>query len=636
LAFLEGIAILTQPAATLIALLRQQLMLAPPFSGMHPDHVDQFILGCTETYVAPDEVVIRPEDGPVTTLYYVRQGLVTGVSSPKAVNQPAFQLESGDLFPISAALAGRAVTRVYRATSDTFLLSLPVHKMQELALLSAPFADFLNRRVVHYLDLSRQALASHYSSQALAEQSMETPLGRLVSRDPVACSPHASLSEALQKMTSSKVGAILVLNEGEELLGIFTERDVIQRVTLPQLTLDTKIEKVMQTPVFSLSEDDTAQEAAMLMSRHSIRHVPIMRGLRVIGMISERDLFAMQRLSLNSLSNSLQNASNLDELKHLADKIRAFAAKLLAQGVTARQTSALISHLNDLLTKRVITLEAEHHQVSMTEFCWIALGSEGRGEQTIATDQDNALILADHVLAAEQEHYRIFALAVNQALDTCGYPLCKGGIMGSNALWCLTEARWREKFLYWINQGGPEDLLNAHIFFDLRALAGDQSLAERLRDTVVEMASSNPRFVKQLAGTVLSPVPPINWLGALETTQIDGKPTIDLKLQGSAIFVAVARVYALANGLRICGTAERLEQVGPKLGAKSAEFSSWVTAFEFLQTLRLRTQLDAGNNPNHPNLLDVSTLNQIDKKILKVALGEARSLQQRLQMDYGQ
>jgi CBS domain-containing protein len=465
---------------------------------------------------------------------------------------------------------------------------------------------------------------------------MESSLGSLISRAPVACLPSTSLREALQTMSDAKVGSILVLNESGQLLGIFTDRDVIKRVTLPQLALETHIQKVMQSPVFSLSVDDSAQHAALLMSQHSIRHVPITRGTKVIGMISERDLFSMQRLSLNSLSGSLQSAADLDEIKHLADKVRSFAAKLLAQGVTARQTSALISHLNDLLTQRVIALQAEQHHLNLKDFCWIALGSEGRGEQTIATDQDNALVLADHLPADDHELYRLFALGVNHALDACGYPLCKGGIMASNAQWCLTETQWRTKFSRWVHQCAPEDLLNAHIFFDLRALAGDPLMAERLRDTVVEKASSSQRFIRQLTATVLSPVPPINWLGALETTVIDGRQTIDLKLQGTAIFVAAARVYALAHGLRICGTAERLEQVGPKLGAKPAEYTSWVSAFEFLQTLRLHVQLEAGTSASHPNRLDVSTLNQIDKKMLKLSLGLARSLQQRLELDYGQ
>jgi CBS domain-containing protein len=204
----------------------------------------------------------------------------------RAIAPSAFELELGDLFPIGAALVGRAVTRVYRATSDTFLVRLPAQHMQKLAQLSAPFADFLNRRVVHYLDLSRQALASHYASQALAEQTMETSLGSLISRSPITCFPQTQLRDALQKMTEARVGSILVVNENEQLLGIFTERDVIQKVTLPQLPLETEMAEVMQTPVFSLTEGDSAQQAALLMSQHSIRHVPITRGSKLIGMIS--------------------------------------------------------------------------------------------------------------------------------------------------------------------------------------------------------------------------------------------------------------------------------------------------------------------------------------------------------------
>ena len=162
----------------------------------------------------------------------------------------------------------------------------------------------------------------------------------------------------------------------------------------------------------------------------------------------------------------------MDTLKLVALDIRRFARSLLSQGVQARQLTALISHLNDVLTQRLLELKAAEHGVDLAPHCWLALGSEGRSEQTMATDQDNALILPNGTSAAQRDALLAFAHDVNLALDACGYPLCRGGIMAGEPGCCLTLREWRERFSHWIEHGAPQDLLNASIYFDLRPLAG--------------------------------------------------------------------------------------------------------------------------------------------------------------------
>ena len=196
---------------------------------------------------------------------------------------------------------------------------------------------------------------------------------------------------------------------------------------------------------------------------------------------------------------------------------------------------------------------------------------------------------------------------------------------------CLTLREWRERFSGWIEHGGPADLLNASIFFDLRPLAGDEQLAQALQAEVLENARRTPRFLKQLALNAIAHAAPLNWLGAIDT---DAAGTVDLKLQGTAIFVDAARLYALAHCVAATGTRERLEAAGARLGLGSAEYEAWVGSFEFLQMLRLRVQLEGSSAAGHPNRLEVATLNDIDRRILKESFRFARLLQQRLHLDY--
>ena len=621
------------PSPSLLAHFRQELERHAPYAQMEPAAIDFFLTHCEQRYYAPGDVLAEPADGVVQHIFFVRAGSVTGVRGLADLSGGAFEYDAGALFPLSAAVAQRPVTATYRAAADTFVLALPCAAMRELARLSPTFADFLNRRIATLLALSRRALQIAYSSQTLAEQSLETPLGELVSRKLVTCGPDAPLREALAQMHRLRIGSILVVDAQGAPAGILTRCDVLGRVALAQLPLDTPMREAMVWPVHTLTTAHTAHDAAVLMSTQGVRHVPVTRDGVAVGLVSERDLFAMQRLSLKQVGRSIRAATDVDTLKLVAQDIRRFARNLLSQGVQARQLTSLISHLNDVLTQHLLELKAARHGIALAPLCWLALGSEGRGEQTIATDQDNALVLPDGTSDAQRRAILAFAHDVNLALDACGYPLCRGGIMAGEPGACLTVSEWRERFSHWIEHGAPKDLLNASIYFDLRPLAGYEQVALQLRAEVFAAARSNPRFLKQMAQNALAHEAPLNWLGGID---LDARGTLDLKLQGTAIFVDAARLYSLAHGTVLTSTRERLESAGRRIGLAPAEYEAWVGGFEFLQMLRLRVQLEERDAvPSaEPNRLAVASLNDIDRRILKESLRVARSLQQRLRLDY--
>ncbi|WP_332815415.1 DUF294 nucleotidyltransferase-like domain-containing protein [Ramlibacter sp.] len=619
------------PSSGLLSALRVELARHPPFAQMESDAVDFFIARSEQRYFAPGEVVQAPEHGEARSIFFIRQGSVTGRKGEAELSGGAIHYEPGDLFPLAAAVGQRPVTATYESTADTFVLALPVADMLELAGRSAPFAEFLNSRIGQFLELSRRAMRNVHAAEVLSEQSLETPLGELARHAPVTCEPGATLREALSEMDRRRIGSIIVTGTQGSAEGILTRRDVLARVALAEVSLDTPVAAVMTSPVQTLTDDHSAEDAALLMSRHGIRHVPVTRAGRVVGVVSERDLFALQRLSLKHVGTSIRLASDGPALQAAAADVRHFARSLLGQGVQARQLTGLVSHLNDLLAQRILQLKSVEHGVRLEQVCWLALGSEGRSEQTVATDQDNALILRDGVDGDFRRRLLRFALDVNGTLDACGYPLCRGGVMACMPDCCLTLAEWRERFSRWIGQGAPQDLLHASIFFDLRGLAGDLSLSTRLRADVLGWAQANPRFLKQLALNALGREPPLNWLGGIETAA-DG--SIDLKLQGAALFVDAARLYSLANGIDATSTRERLRLFGERAGLQPAETGAWIAGFEFLQMLRLRVQLGEGAVGDEPNRVRLRDLHDVDRRILKESLRMARRLQQRMRLDY--
>ena len=622
------------PSKSLLQNLRQQIMQSLPFSKMAESDVDFFLSQSRESYFAPKEQILAPADGPPEFLYLIRQGRVSGRRDIPGIEENAFLLDAGSLFSIGSAFANRPVSTVYTAVDDCFCLLFPVSAMRQLQGSSKPFNDFLSNRIWGLLQESRTALRNSFASHALAEQSLESRLGDLRLKKPLCTQPSTSLREALTMIHERKVGSILITENEKDILGILTRYDVLSRVTLANLDLNTPISSVMSTGVKTLTVDDTAEMAGLLMSRFNIRHLPILDRGQLVGIISERDLFSLQRLSLSNISSAIRGSSDLQQLKKCAEDIRTFARNLLGQGVQARQLTVLISHLNDVLTEQLIDIYVERYQLNKSRFAWISLGSEGRGEQTIATDQDNALVYEDGESEEQRLVYLKFARDVNEALDACGYPLCKGNIMASNPELCLSQKDWLIRFTSWIEHGNPKDLLNASIFFDLRAIAGNADLLTPLKQLVKTKAASIPRFIKLLADNALNARVPLNWLGAIEPTEINGKKTIDLKLQGSALMVDVARIYSLAHGIDLINTRERLAAIGRALNVPEAESAAWITAFEFLQTQRLAVQIGDVRINGNPNVIDIDQLNSVDRSILKESLIRVRSLQQHLELDY--
>jgi CBS domain-containing protein len=613
----------------LIGHLRVELRQWPPFQDMPEAEVDAALARCEQRYLEAGEVLLEPTQGPVDRLYLIRRGQVASRLGPR---DDAFHYGAGDLLPIDALLGRRAVRATYTATSDVFVLTLSATEVDGLAARSPVFADFLRDRVSTLLEKSRRALQESLTSQVLAEQGMETTLGSLIRGRPVQCAPDAPLGAALKDMETQQVGSVMVTGPQGVPLGILTRHDLPRLVLDSGFDLQRPIAQFMRQPVRSLDALDTAQDAALLMSQYGFRHVPVTREGRLVGMVSERDLFALQRGSLQQVSTAIRRAQDLGALQAAAAGIRSFAQRLLAQGVQARQTTQLISHLNDLLTQQLLSCEARDAGVDLQRLCWVALGSEGRGEQTIATDQDNALVLPDATDPAERERLRRWADGVNRALDACGYPLCRGGVMAGQEAYCLSQGEWINKLAHWIEHGSPQDLLQASIVFDMRSVAGDPGLLAPLLSRVVDRVSTTPRFLHQMAVNALTRRPPLDWRGEASADEAGG---VDLKLQATALFVDAARILGLAHGVTAAGTRERLQAAGQALGLQTREYDSWIGAFEFLQGLRLRLQVTPGHSgSDNPNWMPIDRLSDIDRRILAASLREAKRLQQRLALDY--
>ena len=612
-------------ASATIEFLRQHA----PFNEMDGESLALIAARARLSYHPAGSVIIGPGSGVASVLYVLQRGTVRRrfASGPALFDELSFA--PGEPFPISAVIGRRATSAEYRAAEDCFSYEIEASTVEELMQRSPAFRRYCTTQVESLLQQAYRRMRETYGVEGEHERTMLTPLAEVLRLAPVTCGPEASLKHALGLMQQFQVGAVVVVDRQGAPLGIFTERDLLRESAAGRADSAASIERFMTPRPFGLPASASVQEAALLMARHGIRHLVVLDDGRVKGVVSERSLFARERLSMRVVSHAIELARDTEGLVAAADAIRRFAASLLAQGFGAEPLTQLISALNDRLTESIIALESASHDLAGLRWCWVALGSEGRGEQTIATDQDNAIIFEAADSTAD-EKLLAFARAVNATLDACGFPLCKGGIMAGNPQNCLTSEQWRARFAGWLHAPSPQALLDASIFFDLRPLAGDIELATDLRAWITRAVPGQQAFLHLMAKNALASGPPIGFFGNLEA----GEGGINLKTQGTRLFVDAARVFALGTGTAATHTAARLRDAGRSMEAPRDEVESSVAAFFYLLLLRLRHQRAGITAGGEANRIDPATLNSLEQRVLKESLLQARRLQRRLALDY--
>lgn len=342
-------------------------------------------------------------------------------------------------------------------------------------------------------------------------------------------------------------------------------------------------------------------------------------------------------MSPSELSAAIRDATRVEALVPLAASLRETGRSMLEQGVPISDVTHFISTTNDLISSRIVEWLAPQQAVE-AELCWMVMGSEGRYEQTLHTDQDNAIVFADTDRAPDELRAQLLPRAreVNEVMSRCGIPLCRGGIMASNPQWCLSLAEWKERFALWIDRSDPQALLNATIFFDFRALHGTARLINELRAWLAERAQGHTRFLFQMTQNALRNRPPLGFFGGFVlTTHGDVPKALDLKVNAVTPFVDAARVYSLAAGVTVTSTVQRLREASARGRIPEAQADACVQAFLSMQQLRMQLQGRALAGSAQPtNVVDPHTLDESARRAIKRAMREANRLQARLARSY--
>lgn len=612
----------------------------PPFNQMDTAHLAFLVEHCQLRFYAEGDSIIKPSDGPVEHFYIVKQGRVHGERphSARRGTETTFEITAGECFPLAALIGERATRTEHLAAEDTFCLLLAKHAFIKLFAVSNPLRDFALRGVSSLLDQVNQQVQLRAVETLGAQYSLDTRLGELAMRQPIGCAPDTPLRDAVRLMHEQHVGSIVVLDPADKPLGIFTLRD-LRRVVADGVDLAQPIDNLMTPNPFHLAPDASAFDAAIAMTERHIAHVCLVEHEKLCGVISERDLFSLQRVDLVHLARTIRHAGKVETLAGLRSDIRLLVDRMLAHGASSTQITHIVTLLNDHTVCRVIELTLEDMGDPGIPFTWLCFGSEGRREQTLHTDQDNGILFeADSASEAASIRERLLPIAreINQRLAQCGFTLCKGNIMAGNPELCLSRQEWSRRFAGFVLEATPENLLGSSIYFDLRTIWGPDEGCEQLREELLRRVASNSLFQKMLGENALRQRPPVGRFRDFVVARSGAdKDTLDLKVQGLTPFVDGARLLALANGIGAVGTLERLRALIAKGVIDALDGAAYEEAYHFIQQTRMQQhQLQARDELPYSNRVDPDHLNHLDRRILRESFRQAQRLQSSLAMRY--
>ncbi len=471
------------------------------------------------------------------------------------------------------------------------------------------------------------------------ESTFFLPVKDYYRRELITCHIDDKVLDAARVMRDSSVSSVIACDDQGEPVGIMTDRDL--RSKLVAAGLDPKeiaVREIMNAPVIAVNETDSLFEVLYQMSRHRIHRVGVInQENRLVGIINESDIIRLQNRSPQKLLRSIDEVQSLSELKAIHNTSEELITFLSRSGVRTMDLVRLISLFNDQICLKLIEiLQRDSFPDLPSGFAFLVLGSEGRREQTLKTDQDNAMIYADNLSAAEIKQVEAFSQALIDGLIDIGVPECPGGIMAKNPFWRRSSSAWRHALDNWIHTPTGENILNFSMFSDMRTLWGDASLAQQLRDHVVKCAREEAIFLAHMANNVCRFVPPLSFFGNIKTEK-QGEHAGEIDLKKAGIFAITEGIKTLALELGILGgsTYEKITLLQEKGVLDSKQARDLEAAFNLLSFFRLRGQIDevaTGQEPD--NFLSPSSLNRVEMGRLQIALEVVQSFESTLKSHF--
>ncbi|MCG6941848.1 MAG: DUF294 nucleotidyltransferase-like domain-containing protein [Thiohalocapsa sp.] len=570
-----------------------------------------------------------PSDDAEPCLYILHRGAVELRDGDGGLIS---KLAEGDLCPSPcgkddtdmAALSGQTA-------EDTLVYLLPCAELERLRAEHPAFAEHFDDSMSHRLRKALDAIKTDTAGTAL----MTVQVGELLSRPLVQASPDISIQQAAGIMSEARVSSLVITEQGR-LVGMITDRDLRNRCLAAGLPPTEPVRAIMTERLHTVHDDTLGFEALITMSRLNVHHLPVLDEQGVRGVVSTSDLVRVQSANAVYLVGDIHKADSVETLAAISGKLGELQIQLVHSGATASQIGQAITAVTDAITLRLLELAEEELGAPPVPYCWMAGGSQARREQSSHSDQDNALLIADHLSPEDDAYFRMLAQRVNDGLNACGYIYCPGDVMARNDKWRQPLKIWTKYFNTWIKRPEPMALMLSSVFFDLRPIYDPEGLFGELSERIRTLSKKETIYIAYMAANALKHRPPLGFFRNFVLIRGgEHDHTFDIKHRGIVPIVDLARVYALSAGLQETNTLERLRAAGAAKALSADGAANLVDAHEFIGTLRMRHQAEQlRRGEKADNFLSPDDLSPLERGHLKDAFALINTIQESLGQRY--
>ncbi|MBO6580500.1 MAG: cyclic nucleotide-binding/CBS domain-containing protein [Thalassospira sp.] len=602
-----------------------------PFDLLPDEEINALPKRLSARYFRAGTKVLSPQE-QCLHLYIIRTG---GTETRDPNGQLLARLSEGECFGVRAMYQnGRAANNI-TTLEDSLCYLLPEKDFHALTGKYPQFSYFFAQMGGERLRSGMQLLESRDDDQL---KLMSVKVSDLIARELVSIDKSASILEAGKLMSKERVSCLLITEGGDGVAGIMTDRDLRNRVIAKGRSYDEPVTAIMTEKPISIDPDQYAFDALLTMTRNNIRHLPVMKDGKAVGMITTNNLLARQSLSAVYMAGRIGKLTEPEEMAKVIAQVPELLSHLIEAGATSQNAGHIVTTLSDAATARLLQLAEEEFGPPPVPYVWMAGGSQGRQEQTALSDQDNCLIIDDAYDADQHgDYFKKLADFVCDGLNKVGYVYCPGEMMARTDEWRQPVRTWQHYFNKWIEQPEPKSLMLCSVWFDLRPVHGTKSLFEDLHRMIISKAKDNRIFQAYMVGNALSHHVPLGFFKNF--VMIRGgehDKTLDLKHNGVVPIVDVARIHALANGVEAVNTYERLNAVKAFPSISNQGASDLLDAFEFISITRLKhqvRQIRRGEKPD--NFLQPESLSAFERSHLKDAFSVIKNLQGALEHAFG-
>ncbi|KUO78839.1 MAG: hypothetical protein APF81_23650 [Desulfosporosinus sp. BRH_c37] len=540
---------------------------------------------------------------------------------------------AGDFFGETVLLTGKTYPVSVKAVEELTCYLLKKEIFEDLLQTHQVFAGFFNNILTDRLrELYQQMVQEQpVDSYGLSSEPFKHRLSDIMSTPVITCSPATQISQVARIFSQQHISTIAIIGTTGKLLGLVSERDLINKV----LALDCNPTVVYASDIMdktppTLPADAFFYEALLTMIKHHEKYILVVENGFPLGVITMGDLTRLRKTSTLSIVNRIESAETTAELSYAAKLIQKVTVNMLSEKASANDICEVVSELNDLITRRLLVLAEEALDkrglgLPPLDYCWLTLGSGGRKEQTLSSDQDNALIYAQPPQDQEQqvkEYFLTLANFVVNGLEEAGFPKCQHNIMANNPIWCQSLQAWKNSGNSWIFTPTEESFRQFTIFLDYRAVYGQEKLAQELRDFAHHLFRLAPSILHHMAKDDLQTKVPLGLFKQVLLDKKQGhKDEVDIKGSACVHIVDCIRIFAMREGILDTSTLARLNKLVSLEAISADDAEYYEAAYQSLMMFRIRGNLQKLSKGLVPdNYINPSTLSKRQRTVLRESL----------------